>query len=102
MNLTLQVCRTVTSQFALTFLSLVLNLRSCRAELAASLKTCIARLLQFCCKLKLLYGCPTCEFLLAENGNGLIRSHPNGLEQIDGECPAPLYIPVLGSRKVLC
>ncbi|GBO15186.1 hypothetical protein AVEN_59215-1 [Araneus ventricosus] len=47
----------VTSMFALTCCSLVMNLRSCRAELAASLQTCIARLLQLCCKLKLLYGC---------------------------------------------
>ncbi|GBL94155.1 hypothetical protein AVEN_163486-1 [Araneus ventricosus] len=46
----------VTSKFALTCGSLVMNLRSCRAELAASLQTCIARLLQLCCKLKLLYG----------------------------------------------
>ncbi|GBN47483.1 hypothetical protein AVEN_243279-1 [Araneus ventricosus] len=46
----------VTSKLDLTCCSLVMNLRSCRAELAASLQTCIERLLQLCCKLKLLYG----------------------------------------------
>ncbi|GBN76673.1 hypothetical protein AVEN_184967-1 [Araneus ventricosus] len=46
----------VTSKLDLTCCSLVMNLRSCRAELAASLQTCIERLLQVCCKLKLLYG----------------------------------------------
>ncbi|GBN41595.1 hypothetical protein AVEN_85623-1 [Araneus ventricosus] len=58
MNLTssLQVCLMVTSKFALTCCSLVTNLRSCRAELAASLQTCGARLLKLCGKLKLLYG----------------------------------------------
>ncbi|GBN23349.1 hypothetical protein AVEN_228719-1 [Araneus ventricosus] len=34
-----------------------MNFRPCRAELDAELQTCIARLLQLCSKLKLLYGC---------------------------------------------
>ncbi|GBM70677.1 hypothetical protein AVEN_270784-1 [Araneus ventricosus] len=28
------------------------------------------------------------RILWTENRNGLLRRHPNGLEQIDGECPA--------------
>ena len=46
----------VTSALTLTCCKLVMNLQTCHAELAASLQACKARLLQVCCKLKLLSG----------------------------------------------
>ncbi|GBM64069.1 hypothetical protein AVEN_98112-1 [Araneus ventricosus] len=46
----------VTSRLALTCCKLVSHLRTCRDNFAESLQTCIASLLQICCKLKLLSG----------------------------------------------
>ncbi|GBN54150.1 hypothetical protein AVEN_222656-1 [Araneus ventricosus] len=52
----LQVRRVVTSKLELTCRKLVSHLHFCRVNLAASLQICSARLLQVCCKLKLLFG----------------------------------------------
>ncbi|GBM82051.1 hypothetical protein AVEN_224071-1, partial [Araneus ventricosus] len=64
----------VTSKFALTCCNLVVNLRSCRVELDASFRTCIARLLQLCCKVKFLYGAIPLEYSLSVPGFLIIIS----------------------------